>query len=65
MGFTFLFCLDESSVANHINDRKLRTTEGLIVDEDAPPLKSSPSPQPAAAAKPVPDSGIIDGSYVL
>eukprot|EP01022_Parablepharisma_sp_SALTPOND_P004315 TRINITY_DN120086_c0_g1_i1.p1 TRINITY_DN120086_c0_g1~~TRINITY_DN120086_c0_g1_i1.p1 ORF type:complete len:690 (-),score=178.76 TRINITY_DN120086_c0_g1_i1:4773-6842(-) len=27
MGFTYLFCLDEPSIANHINDRKVRVVE--------------------------------------
>lgn len=33
MGFTYMFCLDESSIANHIGERKLRVTEGLIEGE--------------------------------
>jgi predicted ribosome quality control (RQC) complex YloA/Tae2 family protein len=35
MGFTYLFCLDEMSIPNHINDRKIRVADlGVQEQED-------------------------------
>jgi len=42
MGFTYLFCLDEMSIANHINDRKIRVADLGTQEQEDESVSDSP-----------------------
>lgn len=42
MGFTYLFCVDEMSIANHINDRKVRVSDLEMQEQDEESASDSP-----------------------
>jgi len=47
MGFTYLFCLDEMSIPGHLNDRKVRVTEGLVGEYETAEREVSANPEEA------------------